>query len=68
MHPPILQLSSGRSTSKPTQSLTTNIAEIIADSKNAYVQALNKGASLSAALAAADLAAAKPPETQLAVG
>lgn len=33
------------------------IAQIEADSKNAYVQALNKGASLSVALAAADTAA-----------
>jgi len=33
------------------------IAEIIGDSKNAYVQALNKGASVAVALAAADEAA-----------
>lgn len=34
------------------------IAEIVADSKNAYVEARNKGASTSAALGAADAAAA----------
>ena len=34
------------------------IAQIEADSKNAYVQSLNKGASLTAALGAADVAAA----------
>ncbi|MGY3406113.1 hypothetical protein ACVWZV_002226 [Bradyrhizobium sp. GM5.1] len=33
------------------------ISEIVADSKNAYVQSLNKGQSISAALAAADAAA-----------
>lgn len=34
------------------------VAEIVADSKNAYVEAMNKGASTNAALAAADAAAA----------
>ena len=34
------------------------ISEIVTDSKNAYVQSLNKGASTTAALAAADAAAA----------
>jgi hypothetical protein len=39
------------------------IAEITTDSKNAYVQSLNKGESLPAALAAADAAAAAAIDT-----